>query len=156
MIFNFIQNDCVVLLLFQKLVKIRVTISLPHIHRRWGIPDKKSTWEVEDILFWKNLGIFRFVTLPLKIPEKPSFHQKFCKIVLHPLEIPVSKTKIHMEIAHDLLTLLEIPLLSKLTPKISTCSFFNTPGNSISSTAPSLPSAHLLSEINQLTWKKLR
>ena len=34
-------------------------------------------------------GIFRFVTLPLEIPEKTSFYPwKFCKIVWCPLEIP--------------------------------------------------------------------
>ena len=33
----------------------------------------------------KNPGIFRFVTLPLEIPEKTSFHpRKFCKIVTLP------------------------------------------------------------------------
>ena len=41
-------------------------------------------------------GIFRFVTLPLEVTEKTSFHsRKFCKIVWQPLEIPRSKTKTH-------------------------------------------------------------
>ena len=34
----------------------------------WGRGD------VEDIIFWKPPGNFRFVTLPLQIPEKTSFH----------------------------------------------------------------------------------
>ena len=45
-----------------------------------GLSEKNQTG-VEDIL--KNpCGNFRFVTLPLEIPEKRSFHPwKFCKIV---------------------------------------------------------------------------
>ena len=39
-------------------------------------------------------GIFRFVTLPLKILEKTSFYPwKFCRIVWYLLEIPTSKIK---------------------------------------------------------------
>ena len=41
-------------------------------------------------------GSFRFVTLPLDILEKTSFHSwKICKIVCHTLEFPRSKTKTH-------------------------------------------------------------
>ena len=70
-----------------------------------GYSRKKQTG-IEDILFWTPAplpGIFRYVTLPLEIPEKISFYPwKFCKIVWHPLEIPRSKTKTYaMEIPHD-------------------------------------------------------
>ena len=45
----------------------------------------------------KKPGFFRFVTLPLEILDKKNFLYpwKFCKIVLHPLGIPRSKTKTH-------------------------------------------------------------
>ena len=44
---------------------------------------------VEDILFWTPPANFRFMTLPLEIPEKTSFHPwKFRKIVWRHLEIP--------------------------------------------------------------------
>ena len=40
------------------------------------------------IIFLKNIGIFRFATLPLEIPEQASFHHwKFSNIVYHPFEI---------------------------------------------------------------------
>ena len=46
-------------------------------------------------------GMFRFVTLPLEIPEKISSHPcKFCKIWWHPLEIQDQKPR-PMEIPHD-------------------------------------------------------
>ena len=49
----------------------------------------------------KTLEIFRFVNLPLEIPDKTNLHPwKFQKIVLHPLEFPRPKTK-PMEIPHD-------------------------------------------------------
>ena len=61
---------------------------------------------------------FRFVTLPLEIPEKTSFHPwKFSKIVWHPLEIPSQKPRPMLEIPHEFL--LEHPW--KL------CFFFNWP-----------------------------
>ena len=49
------------------------------------------------IYFSENpTGIFRFVIIPIKIPQKTNFHSwKFCKIACHPLEIPRSKTKTH-------------------------------------------------------------
>ena len=58
---------------------------------------KKSKQGVWRYTFLKKLpGVFRFVTLPLEIPEKISCHPwKFCQIVRHPLEIPSSKTKTH-------------------------------------------------------------
>ena len=61
----------------------------------WTIPEKIKTGWVVDILFWNSPSeVFRFVTLPLEIPDKAKFHPwKFCKIVCHPLEIPRSKTK---------------------------------------------------------------
>ena len=61
----------------------------------WTITENLQTGWVVDILFWNSpSGIFRFVTLPLEIPEKAKFHPwKFCKIVCQPLEIPRSKTK---------------------------------------------------------------
>ena len=60
---------------------------------------KKSKWGLK-IYFPEpsppSPQIFRFVTLPLEIPEKASFYSwKFCKIVLHPLKILRSKTKTH-------------------------------------------------------------
>ena len=70
--------------------------------RKWAFPEEKQIgWggggEVENIIFWKNsAGSFGFLTLPLEILEKTSFHPcKSCKIVWHPLEIPRSKTKAH-------------------------------------------------------------
>ena len=87
---------------------------------------------VEDILFWKKKqGIFRFVTLPLKTVEKASFHPwKFCKIVQHLFE---KRRLFHLNFSW---TLLQIPLLFWLIPEISTCSFFNTPRNFMSSVPP--------------------
>ena len=39
-----------------------------------GLLQKKKTRRVEDILFWKPPGIFRFFTLPLEIPDKKRLH----------------------------------------------------------------------------------
>ena len=39
--------------------------------------------------------IFKFVTLPLKIPEKKVSPWKFCKGLWHPFEFQMSKTKTH-------------------------------------------------------------
>ena len=60
-----------------------------------GLFQKKTQTDgVEDILFWKPPGNFRFVTLRIEIPEKTSFPPwKFWNIVWHHLEIPRSKTK---------------------------------------------------------------
>ena len=70
----------------------------------------------EDILFYPPLplspGVYRFVTLPLDIPKKMSSHsRKFCKVLLHPLEIPRSKTKNHGNSTMFSWTPLEIFLL---------------------------------------------
>ena len=35
---------------------------------------KKQGWGVEDTLFWTSPGIFRFLTLPLEIPDKTKLH----------------------------------------------------------------------------------
>ena len=50
----------------------------------WVIPEKSKQKRVEDILFWKKKrGIFRFVILPLEIPDKKKLYPwKFHKIVL--------------------------------------------------------------------------
>ena len=58
---------------------------------------KKSRQGGWGYTFLKNPpGIFRFVALPLEIPERTSFHHwRFCKIVWHSLKIPRSKTKTH-------------------------------------------------------------
>ena len=54
----------------------------------------KSGWGY--IFLHKTSGIFTFVSLLLKIPDKTGFHSwKFCKIVWHQLEIPRLKTKTH-------------------------------------------------------------
>ena len=60
------------------------------------LQQKKQTGGLR-IYFSENpLGNFRFVTLPLEIPEKTSYHAwKFSKIVWHPLEVPRSKSKTH-------------------------------------------------------------
>ena len=61
------------------------------------IPEKNPNRGGSGYTFLKtSTGIFRFVTLPLEIPEKIIFHpSKFCKIVWHPLEIPGSKNETH-------------------------------------------------------------
>ena len=47
--------------------------------------------------YYYNPGSYTFVTLPLEILDKKNFLYiwKFCKIVLHHLEIPRSETKTH-------------------------------------------------------------
>ena len=88
----------------------------------------------------KTLEIFRFVNLPLEIPDKTNLHPwKFQKIVLHPLEFPRPKTK-PMEIPHDFF----FDQLSGNSTSffidpciiISTLYFFNTPGNFVSFLTP--------------------
>ena len=83
----------------------------------------------------KTPGIFRFVTLPLEIPDKMKLHPwKFHQIVSHPLEFPRPKTKTHgNSTVFFCWSYLEIPLLFLLTPGVSGFYFFNPPGNSISS-----------------------
>ena len=87
----------------------------------------KNTGEVEDILSW-----ITFVTLHLENPEKTNFHPwKFFKNVWHSLEIPRSKTKDYCR--NFTWVFGEQPW--KLIPGIYSCSFFITPGNSMSSSA---------------------
>ena len=92
----------------------------------------------------KTRGIFRFVTLPLEIPDKMELHPwKFHQIVSHPLEFPRPKTKTHgNSTVFFCWSCLEIPLLFLLTPGVSGFYFFNPPGNFISSTR--LPPPHCL------------
>ena len=91
-----------------------------HINRtkacyfRHGLFQKKiQTGRGLRIYFSENPArIFRFVILPLQIPEKQAFSTensaKFCDT----LEIPSSKTKIHRNLHMNFLwTSLEIPLL---------------------------------------------
>ena len=97
--------------------------------RAWGYTVLKSP-----------LGNYRFVTLPQEIPEIKSFYLwKFFKFVWHPLEIPNWKTKTpgnsHISFSW---TPVEFPHLFQLIPGISTCFFFKTPRNSMSSTPPCL------------------
>ena len=67
--------------------------------------------------FWKTPGIFKFITLLLEI---------------------LKKVKLHLWYSPFSQSLLEIQLLFELTHGISTFSFFNTTGNSMSSTLPTL------------------
>ena len=94
---------------------------------------KQGGGVVGDILFWTAPGIFHFFTLPLEISEKTKLHPwKFHKIVLHPLEIPRPKTK---TTGNSSLFFLGHPWKFHfvLTPGNSTCYFFDTLENSISS-----------------------
>ena len=88
---------------------------------------------VEHILSENSPGNFRFVTLPLEFPQETNFHSQEIprKIVLCDTPLPWKlnsnprlKTETHGNLA--------ILRLLKLTPGISTCSFFNTCGNSMS------------------------
>ena len=62
---------------------------------------KKQGRGVEDTLFWTSLGIFRFLTLPLEIPDKTKLHpialletpQNCVAHPQHPSEILRPKTK---------------------------------------------------------------
>ena len=94
---------------------------------------KQGGGVVGDILFWTAPGIFHFFTLPLEISEKTKLHPwKFHKIVWHPLEIPRPKTK---TTGNSSLFFLGHPWKFHfvLTPGNSTCYFFDTLENSISS-----------------------
>ena len=85
--------------------------------------------------FWNS----PYVTLPLEILEKTKLHLWILhKVVWLTLEIPRQNTntdrwKFHIIFSRSLL---EIPLLFKLTRGISTCSFFNILGNYIPSNLP--------------------
>ena len=77
------------------------------------IPDRKNpNGGLRSYFFEKTPGIFRFATLPLEIPERPSFHRKFCKIIYTPYNFHGQKPrpiwKLHMTFS----SILEIPLLS--------------------------------------------
>ena len=76
--------------------------------------------------FRKIPRLFKFVTLPLEILEETKLCPwKFCKLLLHPLEIPVpSKNQYPWKFHINFLSPLEIPLLFHLNPVISTCSIF--------------------------------
>ena len=103
--------------------------------------------------------------------------------MLHPLEIPRSKTKTHenstcfylhhpykfnfcpwkfrkiqtftlVKLCYTFWSSLEIALLFQLTPRISTWYFFNTPGNSMSSTPLSPAPVWISSSLSlQSFWK---
>ena len=84
----------------------------------------------------KNPEFFRLVTLPKKFYRKQAFtpgnSAKLCDTLW---KFQDQKPK-PMEIHNFSLTPLEITFLFKLIPGISACSFFNTPGNSMSLTCP--------------------
>ena len=74
---------------------------------------------VDKYFFQKVPGIFRFVTLSLKIQEKTKLHlRKLHKVVQQPLGIPRPKTKFHI----ILFWLGENCTLFYLIPEISICS----------------------------------
>ena len=82
--------------------------SWKHIYKRGG-------WEYT---FLKPPGIFRFVTLTLKISkQKSTYPWKFCKFLWHPLEVSRSKIKTHgnSRFFHE---------RTWKNPGISLCSFF--------------------------------
>ena len=92
------------------------------------------------IYFFENLpGIFHFFSLPPEIPDKTKLNSwLFHKIVLDPQETPRPKTKT-LEISHYFLLVTvgnSTLFLIAVTPGNSTCYFFDTPGNSISSNSP--------------------
>ena len=78
-----------------------------------GYSRKNPNRRVENIIFWKKTpGIFRFVTLPLEIPDKMKLHPwKLHKIVLHQLEFPRPKAKTH-GIPHDFFWILPVNFTS--------------------------------------------
>ena len=59
-----------------------------------GYSRKKQPGEVEDKLFEKILGIFRFFTSPFKIPDKQSFTPRnYIKLFVFHIQILRPKTK---------------------------------------------------------------
>ena len=116
----------------------------PFCHLCIGLFQKKNPNRGLRIYFFENPGVFHFFTLTLEIPDKtkPSpwiFH----RIVLDPLEIPIQKTD-----PWNFHIILSWPhfgnsILFLINPWNSTCYFFDTSGNSISSTSPP-PCLHLL------------
>ena len=88
-----------------------------------------------DILFWKTPGILRFFIYPWKLQTKQSFIPRnstklYVTFLLRPkaLEIPQFFLDHHWKYYVAFI----------ITPRNSTCFFFNTPGNSISSPPPFL------------------
>ena len=58
----------------------------------WAIPEKSKQGRLGTYFSEKVPGIFRLVTLPSEIPDEIKLHPwKFCKILLHPLDILSSK-----------------------------------------------------------------
>ena len=95
----------------------------------------RGRWGGADILFWKPPGILKFFIYPWKLQTKQSFIPKnFTKLyvtfLLRPkaLEIPQFFLDHHWKYYVAFI----------ITPRNSTCFFFNTHGNSISSPPPFL------------------
>ena len=95
---------CIISFIFNgRLAKAKVLFRKTSEMRNWSIPEKIQTGRrAEGWVDWghtflkKTSGTFRFVTLPLDIPDKMTLHPwKFHKIVLHPLGFPRPKTKTH-------------------------------------------------------------
>ena len=105
-----------------------------------GLLQKKSKRGIRTKFWKKNPGIFRFATLPSEILEKAKLHPwKFSKIVWHPLDIPRPKTKTH-KIPHDFILITPGNSYTfLLTPRIFTCSFFNTSRNPMPCPQPPYP-----------------
>ena len=90
--------------------------------------------------FEKTPGIFRFVTLPLEFPDKTSFHLwKFC---MQTCMTPLGNSKVeNQDKTHGNSTWFFLHISWKFhfffswSSGISTCSFFNTPLNSMSLSA---------------------
>ena len=97
-----------------------------------GLFQIKNRW-AEGILFSKPHMEY-FVFLHLESPDKTKLHPwKFYKIVLDPLKNSKAKNQVLRKF-HTIFSwsTFEIPFYFSLTPGNYTCSFFDTPGNSIS------------------------
>ena len=80
------------LLLFKTMKDCVVTIG--SAIWEWGIPEKNQIGGVEDILFWKNPGIFRFSLYPWKFQTIQSFTPRnSTQLCITPSEILRTKTK---------------------------------------------------------------
>ena len=97
-----------------------------------GLFQIKNRW-AEDILFSKPHMEY-FVFLHLESPDKTKLHPwKFYKIVLDPLKNSKAKNQVLRKFHTNFSwSTFEIPFYFSLTPGNYTCSFFDTPGNSIS------------------------